>query len=167
MTINKMLAISTKFNSVVSRLNYGQFIVFFIILIFALSFITGSIYNLLIEPSNSILESKISKLDIVTIILLSLVIAPLVETLIFQAFLLKIFTKHLPRISNLLVAILFALNHYTNPKQIMGTFFMCLLFNYAYNISKARNWSPVLTVFFIHSGYNLCITGLFLAYSYL
>lgn len=142
-------------------ISYKKYLLFSTLVCCFLSFIIGLLYNLIIERVNAIAESGTSKLDTLSIILLSLLVAPLIETLIFQNILLSFLYKYIPRYSNFIVATLFAMEHYSSVKQIIVTFFICFIFNYSYLLAKSRKWNPFVFTFAIHSGYNLFVTIIF------
>jgi len=144
-------------------LTFKSYVFFSIALSCLISFLIGLIYNLLIVNSQAITESDVSKMETWSIILLSLIIAPLFETVIFQTLLLGFTHRYLPKYSNLIVSLLFAVNHFSSIKQIVATFFICLIFNYSYLHAKEREWNPFLTVLLIHSGYNLFVSTIFLS----
>lgn len=144
-------------------ISYKKYVVFSILLCCLLSFLIGFLYNLTIERVNAFAASGTSKLDTLSIVVLALLFAPIVETLIFQTILFSFLQKYIPRYSNFVVAVLFALGHYSSVKQIIGAFFICLILNYSYLLAKTREWNPFVTTFLIHSGYNLFITIIFLS----
>lgn len=92
-------------------------------------------------------------------LLLLVVLAPLLETLIFQYaiidFVLTRFKS--PPAAMLTSAIAFGLTHVYSPQYILATFFSGLLFAFLYLVFRFKNQQPVLFVLILHAGYNLFV----------
>ncbi|PFZ83457.1 CPBP family glutamic-type intramembrane protease [Bacillus wiedmannii] len=135
----------------------------FILTMTILSFLITIPFTLLLPP----LQNHPSNEDSIFIQILSvLIIAPLIETLIFQKFLFWIM-QMIPWIRkyDILVitipAIIFGLNHQFGITYIICTTIVGMLYNYAYWIYQKKNtenyivMSAFWTVFWIHELHNI------------
>lgn len=98
---------------------------------------------------------------------LPVVIAPLLETFIFQYLIQDYILKKINNaylLACFISSILFGLSHYYSPEYILVTFLSGLLFSTLYLVSLKKNYIPFITVAISHSIYNFigfCIDYLF------
>ena len=116
-----------------------------------------SILNVPISDTDVISNSSFIEQFIVTVI-----IAPLIETLINQYAIIKILRKlNILENRNLIIilisAILFGLGHTYNLQYVIHTFFIGILLAYSFVIYEKKESSPFWTVCAIHSLRNLTI----------
>ncbi len=90
-------------------------------------------------------------------IVLSLIIAPLLETLIFQKFIFNLCRLYLK--SNLICiiisAIIFGLNHYDSITSIIQTFIIGIGYSLYYSILRKKEKNAFLKVALLHCLWNL------------
>jgi len=92
-------------------------------------------------------------------ILLLIVVAPLVETLLFQYSIIDYITTTFKSqsLAILLSAIAFGLTHYYSQGYIVATFFSGILFAFMFLVFRAKNKSGILCIMAAHALYNLLI----------
>ena len=128
---------------------------------FGFSALLGAITTFLPDPEiGRPLVSESVLLDV----LLAVLLAPLVETFIFQMLIIEVVRKIIPRPKkNIVLALLlsstaFALNHPYSLSYIAFTFFVGLVLALAYYLARYRREDAFLLVFCIHSLYNSSAT---------
>lgn len=119
--------------------------------------------TLLPEPE---LTDSMATNSIVLNLIIAVLLAPIIETTIFQALIIEIVFKFIkrPRL-NIWIAILasstaFALNHTYSFWYIFITFIAGVILALAYYLGKYRKEGAFILVFIIHSMYNL-LTSLY------
>ncbi len=136
--------------------------IFIFIFIFP-SLILGAITTFLPEPD--MLGSPAVE-SIVLELLIAVVVAPLIETLLFQSLVIEIICKLIKRprkniwISVIASSLAFSMNHTYSISYMVITFFAGLILAIAYYLGRYRKEGPIVLVFVIHSLYNL-ITSLY------
>lgn len=114
------------------------------------------------------LEEIFAKFPAVVVVLLSVVVAPIWETAIFQTLPLKYGYRLLkdkwgfrrcawPLI--VLSAVVFGINHSYSTSYIVAGVLMGLVFGFAYHVARKRKQSATLTVMLIHASANLIGTA--------
>jgi len=130
----------------------------FILIFYCPSVLLGAITTFLPEPDMSGLFVTES---IVLDLLIAVIVAPLIETLLFQSLIIEIVCKIIKRPRrNIFVAVMisslaFALNHTYSLSYFIFTFFVGVIFALAYYLGRYRKESAIILVFLIHSIYNL------------
>jgi len=130
----------------------------FILLFLAVSVVTGIITTFLPEP---IIENPFTIDDKWMEIFVVLIVAPIIETLIFQSLIVELVCKFIKRPRNsfyialILSALAFALSHTYSISYFVFTFIGGLILALAYYIGRYRKENAFLLVFIIHSLYNL------------
>lgn len=130
----------------------------FVLLFLAASIITGIITTFLPEPT---IEDPFTIDNKWVKIIFSLIIVPLIETLLFQSLIIEIVCKFIKRPRhNLYVAIIlsafaFAFSHTYSISYVVFTFVGGLILAFAYYIGRYRRENAFLLVVIIHALYNL------------
>ncbi len=97
----------------------------------------------------------------VSMFIIAVVIAPLMETLIFQYGIIKIFTYLNPKTKYIAVfisAVLFALSHWFSWVYILFAFMFGIFLGFLYLTSEKRGFKPYWIIAAVHCLYNLFVT---------
>lgn len=92
---------------------------------------------------------------------IAVIVAPLIETLIFQALIIEIICKIIKRPrKNILIAVVasslaFALNHTYSIGYVIFAFLVGIIYALAYYLGRYRKEGAVTLVFTLHAMYNL------------
>lgn len=130
----------------------------FILLFLAASILTGIITTFLPQPiieNPLVIEHKWMELVVL------LLIAPLLETLLFQSLIIELVCKFIKRPRNslyvalMLSALTFAINHAYSMSYFVFTFIGGLILALAYFVGRYRRENASLLVVIIHTLYNL------------
>lgn len=130
----------------------------YILLFLAAAIATGIITTFLPEP---IIEDPFTIDNRWVEMLVLLLVAPLLETLLFQSLIIELVCKFIKRPRNslylalILSALAFALNHTYSISYFIFTFVGGLILALAYFAGRYRRENAVLLVFLIHALYNL------------
>jgi hypothetical protein len=130
----------------------------FILIFFFPSVLLGVITTFLPEPDMS---GSLATDSVVLDLIIAVIVAPLIETLLLQSFLIEIICRIVKRprknicIAVMVSALAFALNHTYCLGYIIMTFFWGIIFAIAYYLGRYRKESAIILVFLIHSFYNL------------
>ncbi|WP_428657428.1 CPBP family glutamic-type intramembrane protease [Runella sp.] len=110
----------------------------------------------IIGQENAFNGADFSKLNTTEIFVITVIIAPIIETLVFQYGAIKISRKIVKNIhfQAFISASLFAISHCYNFLYAMNILAAGLVFGYAFIISEQRKYYPFWIIFFIHSLYN-------------
>ena len=133
-----------------SKISLTKLIFLTVIIEFTLSLI----FAFLLFPNHSAgpqFETKLEEFFLVVII------APFIETLIFQYTIISFFLNKWPRavlFTIVFSAIIFGLSHFYSQVYILKTFISGLLFGTLYIVVNAKNSSPIIAVTLAHSIYN-------------
>ncbi len=130
----------------------------FVLVFFCPSVILGVITTFLPEPD---MTGSLATGIIVIDMLIAVILAPLIETLLFQSLIIEIICRIIrrPR-KNIFIAVIvsslaFALNHTYSLSFFIITFFGGIVLALAYYLGRYRKESAIILVFLIHSLYNL------------
>jgi len=106
-------------------------------------------------------------------LLIAILVAPLIETILFQSLIIEIICKIIKRprkniwISVIVSSAAFALSHTYSVSYIFITFLAGIILALAYYLGRYRKEGAIILVFVIHSGYNLltsiynlCLSGI-------
>lgn len=132
-------------------------IVIFVISTFLITLIVRLITNITfnIEETTNVLNNYES---IVVFIIFGVMIAPIIETFLFQSLFFEFRTEKNHYFIIMLSSFIFALLHFFSYKSIVpliGIFYSGLIFNFAYYIYTIKNSSPFWKVVIIHGSLNL------------
>ena len=87
---------------------------------------------------------------------LVVVLAPILETILFQFLPAYFFTKRIGRIGVILLSsFLFGISHFYNFSYMIFGIIIGLMFILGYYYSDKKNVNPILCVFFAHFTYNI------------
>jgi len=160
-----------KVDNIFPRRSVVKFILlyfFFILLFFIFS---SSVFEFFFSPIG-LSKNPISKINsIQNILLLTVVIGPFLETLIFQYFLIKGFyllienqpfnktyyNKKTVLISVFLSSIIFGCMHYYSLYYIISMIILGFIFGFVFFLSITRKWYSFPLIFLFHALYNLTI----------
>jgi membrane protease YdiL (CAAX protease family) len=126
------------------------------------SLLLGSITIFLPEPE---MAGFLATNQVVLDLLIAIIVAPLIETLLFQALIIEITCRFIKRprkniwISVIVSSVAFALSHTYCISYIFITFLAGIILALAYYLGRYRKEGVIVLVFVIHSVYNL-ITSL-------
>jgi len=130
----------------------------FFLVFFLPSLLLGAITTFLPEPESAgYWETDIIVVDLV----IAVIAAPLIETLLFQSLIIEIICRIIKRPrNNILLAVLvsslaFALNHTYSIIYVVFTFFVGIIYAFAYYLGRYRKESAIILVFLLHSLDNL------------
>lgn len=142
------------------EMSFGKYIFVMGIVGFVYSIITVNIlrYVFYIDPLKGYTEGVVSNFDVVASIISGIFLAPIVETVIFQAIVLEILKK-LKICSSLKIgtsAVLFGVAHgiYGIAYAILA-FFIGIVLAYSYLIFEEKRERKILGVMYIHSLINV------------
>lgn len=142
----------------IKNINFFYYIIFTSILQIIISYIFGIVAEFLNinDALKGVDFSKLSNLEIFTI---AVIIIPLIETLIFQYFIINIwiYTKKNIYIGIFLSSMFFAISHAYNIIYVINMFIMGLILAYSFVLSKNRKWKAFWVVYSIHSLYNFFV----------
>lgn len=130
----------------------------YILVFFFPSALLGAITTFLPEPD---MTGSFVTDSIVLDLLIAVIVAPLLETLLFQSLIIEIICKIIKRprrniyIAVMVSSLAFALNHTYSLGYVIMTFFWGIIFALAYYLGRYRKEGPIILVFLIHSIYNL------------
>jgi membrane protease YdiL (CAAX protease family) len=132
-------------------------ILIFVVATFLITLVLRIIINLIfnIENTTSWIDSYES---IFVFIIFAVVLAPIIETFIFQSIFYEFSTEKNRYFIIFLSSLLFASFHYFSYKSIVpliSIFLGGLVFNFAYHIYSQKNSSPYWNVVIIHASLNL------------
>jgi uncharacterized protein len=131
--------------------------VFILVFLFP-SVLLGTITTFLPEPD---MIGFVSTDSIGIDLLITVIAAPIMETLIFQALIIEIVCKIIKRprkniwIAVMVSSLAFGLNHTYSLSYFIITFFAGIILALAYYLGRYRKESPIVLVFIIHAIYNL------------
>jgi membrane protease YdiL (CAAX protease family) len=140
----------------------------FILIFLCPSVLLGVITTFLPEPD---MAGSLATNHVVLDLLIAIIVAPLIETLLFQALIIEITCRFIKRprkniwISVIASSVAFALSHTYSISYIFITFLAGIILALAYYLGRYRKEGAVVLVFVIHSVYNL-ITSLYNMYLY-
>ena len=165
-----MLDILKKLNFELEKSSYLKFIFLSYLIIFFCyllpSLIIENIFN--IQPFN---ENPIADIpNKFVIFFLTVIVAPIIETLIFQIFLIKGFyiflfiflsekvkESKIKIVSIILSSLIFGIIHYYSIFYVIAMFILGLFFGMIYFYSERKNIRPFLPIAITHSLYNLSV----------
>ncbi len=141
--------------------------IYYILIFTLLTIFVSFLINISLEHFN-ILDADLNSPSFFSLtqeIFLTVIVAPLLETFIFQFlfyYIIKIFYKFLGHYFNfiyiIISATLFGLSHKYSIYYQIGTFFFGLIFSYSFIFFKTKFNSPFISVCIVHSLYNLFTT---------
>ena len=120
--------------------------------------ILGTISTFLPEPD---IAGSLAVESFILEYLIAVVVAPLIETLLFQSLIIEIICKFIKRprkniwISVITSSLAFSLNHTYSISYMVITFFAGVILAKAYYLGRYRKEGAIVLVFAIHSMYNL------------
>ena len=130
----------------------------YIIIFLCPSLILGAVTTFLPEPD---MAGSMATENIVIDMLIAVVVAPFIETLLFQSLIIEIICKIIKRPrKNICIAVIvsslaFALNHPYSTSYFLITLGAGMILALAYYLGRYRKESAIILVFLIHSLYNL------------
>ncbi|PJE47998.1 MAG: hypothetical protein CUR34_00520 [Sediminibacterium sp.] len=132
-------------------------IVTLILLTVAIEFSVSIIFSLWLFPNHSAGPTFDSKKEE---FLFVVILAPLIETLIFQYSIITSLLEKRPKaylFACIFSAILFGLSHFYSPVYILKTFFSGLLFATLYLVVSQKKRNAFIAVVIAHALYNLTV----------
>lgn len=130
----------------------------FILVFFFPSVLLGAITTFLPEPD---MAGSFATDSMVLDLLIAVIVAPLIETLLFQSLIIEIICKIIKRPRrNICIALIasslaFGFNHTYSLSYFIITFFAGIILALAYYLGRYRKESAIILVFLIHAMYNL------------
>ena len=135
----------------------------FILIFLCPSMILGTISTFLPEPD---IAGSLAVEGVVLELLIAVIVAPLIETLLFQSLIIEIVCNFIKRprkniwISVIASSLAFSMNHTYSISYMVITFFAGVILAMAYYLGRYRKEGAIVLVYAIHSVYNL-LTSLF------
>ncbi len=158
---NFIIKLLKRFKKYILQVTALRFIIIFTILSFIVPFISYFLNYLLALIFKITLNNFTGPLENASILnkaITACIIAPILETLIFQWLIIETMIKKISsRFAIFTSAALFGLSHFYNPLYIINTFFIGLLFGLVYILAKVKNFNPILITLSIHSVHNFII----------
>ncbi|MCB2361671.1 type II CAAX prenyl endopeptidase Rce1 family protein [Clostridium estertheticum] len=153
-----------KSDEFLKNLSTLKFIITIAFCTFLVSLAFGCLVSILNAPISDT-DVAISNSSLIEAFIVAVIIAPLIETLIFQYAIIKYLRKlNILKNRNLIIilisAILFGLAHTYNLQYVIHTFFIGILLAYSFVVYEKKESSPFWTVCAIHSLRNLTIFSL-------
>jgi membrane protease YdiL (CAAX protease family) len=130
----------------------------FILAFFFPSVLLGAITTFLPIPD---MAGSFATDSIVLDLLIAVILAPLIETLLFQSLIIEIICKIIKRprknicIALMVSSLAFAFNHTYSLGYFIITFFGGTILALAYYLGRYRKESAIILVYIIHAMYNL------------
>lgn len=130
----------------------------FILIFFFPSVLLGIITTFLPEPDMS---GSLATDSVVLDLIIAVIVAPLIETLLFQSLIIEIICRIIKRPrKNICIAVMtsslaFAFNHTYSLSYFIITVGAGMILALAYYLGRYRKEGGIILVFFIHSIYNL------------
>jgi len=130
----------------------------FILVFFFPSVLLGAITTFLPEPD---MAGSFATDSFILDLLIAVILAPLIETLLFQSLIIEIICKIIKRprknicIALIVSSLAFALNHTYSLSYFIITLGAGIILALAYYLGRYRKESAILLVFIIHAMYNL------------
>ena len=150
-----------KADEFLKKLSTLKFIITITFCTFLVSIALGSL-SAILNTTISDTDVAVSNSSLIEAFIVSVIIAPLIETLIFQYVIIK-YLRKLNILKNrnsiiiLISAILFGLAHTYSLQYVIHMFFIGILLAYSFSIYEKKESSPFWTVCAIHSLRNLTI----------
>ena len=141
------------------KANYFIFLLIFFLAVLLISF-SGYLFNFPDYATENTVVDEFKKYPVISYIMLTVILVPFLETLIFQGFVIEVIRlitrkKRWFCWSVSLSAFLFGIAHSYNIYYVFMGIIVGLLFALAYYLTIYRKESPVLTVTIIHGLVNL------------
>lgn len=133
----------------------------FILIFYCPSVLLGAITTILPEPD---MTGSFVTDSVVLDLLIAVIVAPLLETLLFQSLIIEIICKIIKRPRNniyfavMVSSLAFAFNHTYSLSYFIITLGAGLILAVAYYLGRYRKEGAIILVFLIHSIYNLSST---------
>lgn len=130
----------------------------FILIFFFPSVLLGAITTFLPEPD---MTGSLTTDSVVLDLIIAVIVAPLIETLLFQSLIIEIICRIIKRPrKNICTAVMisslaFALNHTYSLYYFIITLGAGMILALAYYLGRYRKENAIILVFLIHSFYNL------------
>jgi len=130
----------------------------FILVFFFPSVLLGAITTFLPEPD---MTGSFVTDSIVLDLLIAVIVAPLLETLLFQSLIIEIICKIIKRprrniyIPVIASSLAFALNHTYSLSYVIFAFFVGIIYALAYYLGRYRKEGGIILVFILHAMDNL------------
>lgn len=112
------------------------------------------------EIDKGVINKGTEDMSVLNLLIVTVIIAPLFETLFFQYGIIKILTYINPKtkyIAIFLSALLFSLIHWFGITYIIYTFLMGIFFGFLYFTTLKKGLIPYWVIVLIHSLYNLTV----------
>lgn len=141
-----------------SALKFSLYVLLFTALSFFVLVLPWGIFGIFNINTNNDSTPSLKQSGIIKIILSGIVLAPILETLIFQ----KLFfdflkTKIRVRFIILISALCFGLSHFYDLSYVINTFFIGIILAIAYAFWSSKKISPFWVVVTIHLLHNLIV----------
>ncbi|MHA4846875.1 lysostaphin resistance A-like protein [Flavitalea antarctica] len=152
--VRKLQGVNIRFMHLVKRLSLQRPVMLFIF--FLAVNITGQLSILYFLPTDT--EHAAAGDPVWKQLLITIIAGPIIETLIFQLFLIRVILKKLTVIEILAVlfsAILFGLWHSTNITFMAAGFISGLTLGTLYFVFRRKEMSPFIYLSLFHGGFNL------------
>jgi hypothetical protein len=154
MVAQKLQEVNLRFMNLVKRLSLQRPVILFIY--FLAVNITGQLGILYFLPTD--IEHPAAMDPVWKQLLITVIAGPIIETLIFQLFFIRVILKKLTVIEILAVvfsAILFGLWHSTNITFMAAGFISGLTLGMLYFVFRQKEMSPFIYLSLFHGGFNL------------
>jgi membrane protease YdiL (CAAX protease family) len=139
-------------------IHFIPYVFLFTFLSFLISAVVESVFNLIHINTNHIASPSVKNSGFIKIIIEGIVIAPLLETFIFQKLIFDFFHHKIRiRFIILLSAAFFGLSHFYDLSYIINTFFIGIILAVAYALWNGKKITPFWTVVTIHLLHNFII----------
>lgn len=142
----------------ITSLTFWPFVLLFTLLSFLASLIPWCFFALAHLNFNDTSDPSVKHYGIFRIVIEGIIIAPIIETFLFQKIFFDFFDGKIKiRFIILISALCFGLSHFYNLGYIINTFFMGVILATAYTIWSDKKISPFWTVVTIHLLHNLIV----------
>jgi membrane protease YdiL (CAAX protease family) len=144
-------------NQVIS-LSLLPYVVIFTALSFFVSFLLNVVLYLIGIQTEHISTPSLKYSGIFKIILMGVLLAPIIETFIFQKLFFD-FLRHKIKVRFIILisALCFGFSHFYDLVYVINTFFIGIILSIAYALWKKKNITPFWIVVIIHLLHNLII----------
>lgn len=150
-----------RFRNNIFSMSPFRFIITFTIFSFLVTFVTYFFNYALVAVFKITFNNSTSPLENATVqkkIIIACIIAPVLETTIFQWLIIEIMYKKIgTRFAVIISALLFGLSHFYNSLYVINTFFIGLILSTSYVLAKEKKFNPSLITIAVHSLHNIII----------
>jgi len=140
--------------------NRLMFVLINYLILSLLLIIPFNLLNVFFEINKDLVNEGIKNMSALNLFIVTVIIAPLFETLFFQYGIIKTFTYFNPKtkyIAIFLSSLLFSLIHLYSLTYIIYTFIMGVFFGILYFASVKKGLMPYWIIVIVHSLYNFTV----------